>query len=95
MSAESLKFPESLTEEERNQAQEWFDSRPEVIKAMVRKWPYWNHYGIPPHKDHYTIQGYNEDGTLRLIRWCHLTQEPRWHVFDVDPNTLVLRMEAK
>lgn len=91
MSAESLIFPDSMSQEEREEVQEWFDSRPEVIKEMIRKYSPWNKFLMPPHKDYYTIEGYSEDGTVRVVRWDHRTNEPRWQVFGVNPNTLVLR----
>lgn len=69
--------------------EQWLADRPQVIKDLARSHPPDGEYRLSSDLDgdSYQIHSYNEDGTMKAIRYTRLG--PLWIVFGMKPEDLV------
>lgn len=76
-----------------DELEEWLATRPQVIKDLAATHPPDAEYRLSsdPDGDSYQIYSYNEDGTMKVIRYKRLTDSmlPMWTVFGMRPEDLV------
>ena len=74
--------------------EEWLANRPQVIKDLAASHPPDGEYRLAndPDGDSYQVYSYNEDGTIKVIRYMRLADSmvPMWTVFGMRPEDLVL-----
>jgi hypothetical protein len=70
---------------------EWFNSRPQEVQSLVRRFPPNTLWLIPAAnvQDAYTPIAYNENGTLTLRRLRWRDGRPIWETFGHRPEDLV------
>ena len=69
---------------------DWYESRPQVIKNLYDR--------VPPDKlyrlnnlgeDHYVVNSYNENGTIKATRFFANTNQPIHQVFGLSPDDFI------
>jgi|GEM_PF-7077007 len=69
-------------------ALDWYNSRPQIIKDLIDKYPPEYYYEIEGHPYYYIIVSYSEDGTLTVYTDGIFPPITSREVFGVSPNNL-------
>ncbi len=68
---------------------DWFKTRPENIKEMIRNKPLGKYLMLSTGLDYYVPYSYCEDGTMTVIRFSHISESPMFKVFGIKPDALL------
>ena len=81
------------SDDELNAWDEWATSRPDIVRKMCEKLPPWHYYFMPKTGQIVTVEGYSEDGTIRVGVVGDRISIPailQLQVFGVSPNDLIV-----
>lgn len=79
-----------MTENEFEEARQWYESRPDCIKQMIRRQPPGQLYTLKTTGQLCKILSYGEDGTLRICAWREeIPGFSERQVFGINPDDLM------
>lgn len=74
---------------------EWVKMRPESVRVLCESLPPWHYYDMPKTGQIAVIEGYSEDGTIRVTIVGDQISIPTimpFEVFGLDPSDLIRRI---